>query len=127
MNFRSWFSTVMTFERCFLYASEDRCSHLYFSSKFVRRYSFSGLIPLSTNPVDVCIYGVPYITLMFRDLLFSLNSFPVKEVPLSVLIVCGRPFIVTYCSKFFFAVLFVGASELQAAAHLLYRSIESSL
>ena len=48
---------------------------------------------------------VPITRLMFRALQSSLNSIPVKAVPLSVLMVCGRPFSVTYCSTNFFAVL----------------------
>ena len=100
---------------------------LYPSSKFVLRYFFSVLIPISTNPVGVCIYGVPYISFMFRDLQISLNSFPVKAVPLSALMVCGTPFNVMYCSRKFFADFPVGASHLHAAGHLLYRSIESNM
>ena len=97
------------------------------SSRFVWRYSFSVLIPLFTSPVGVCIYGVAYIKLMFRDLQSSLNYFPVKAVPLSVLVVCGRPFSVTFCSKSFFAVFSVGASQMLAASHLLYRSLQVNM
>ena len=97
---------------------------LYPSSKFVRRYSLNVLIPLSTSPVGVCIYGVPYNRLMFRHLQSSLNSFPVRAVSLSVLMVCGRLFSVTYCSKKRFAVPPVGASQMPAAGHLVYRSVK---
>ena len=34
------------------------------SSKFVNIISFSVRTPLSTSPVGVCIYGVPYISFM---------------------------------------------------------------
>ena len=36
---------------------------------------FSVLIPISTNPAGACIFGVPYITFMFKDLRNSLNFF----------------------------------------------------
>ena len=75
----------------------------------------------------MCIYGVPYIKLMFEELQSSLNSFPLKAFPLSVLMVCGRPLGVTHCSKPFFAILPVGASQMHAAGHLLYRSMESDM
>ena len=75
-------------------------------------------------PVAVCIYGVPYISFIFSFLQVDLNSFPVKAVPLSVLITCGMPFSKIYCSKKVFAVFPFGSSHMHAAGHLLYRSME---
>ena len=57
-------------------------------------------MPLSTQPVAVCKYGVPYISFIFSFLQVDLNSFPVKTVPLSVLITCGMPFSNIYCIPF---------------------------
>ena len=81
-------------------------------------------MPLSTKPVAVCIYGVPYIIFIFSFLQVDLNSFPVKAVALSVLITCGMPFSRIYCSKKVFAVLPFGASHIHAAGYLRYRSME---
>ena len=81
-------------------------------------------MPLSTEPVAVCIFGVPYFSFMFSFLHTDLNSLPVMAVPLSVSIVCGMPFSKLYCSRKAFAVFPVGASHIHAAGHLLYRSLE---
>ena len=75
----------------------------------------------------MCIYGVPYIISMFRGLQKSLNSLPVKSVPLEVRNVCGNPFEVRCYLKKFRADFPVGVSHIQAAGHLLYRSIEISI
>ena len=84
-------------------------------------------MPLSTEPDAVCINGVSFISFMFSVLHTDLNSFPVKAVPLSVLIVCGMTFSSIYCSRKVFAVFPVGASHIHGAGHLLCRSIEISI
>ena len=82
-------------------------------------------MPLSTRPVAVCLYGVQYTSFIFS--LSDLNLVPVKAVPLSVLIVFGLLFSKIYCSKKVFADFPVGALQIHAAGHLLYRSMENNI
>ena len=100
---------------------------VHVSSRFVLIKSFGDFMLLSTNPVAVCIYDVPYISFMFSFLPTNPISFPVKDVHLSVLTVCGIPFSRIYCSRNVFAVFLVGTSHIHAAVHLLYRSMENCI
>ena len=94
---------------------------------FVSIVSFSVLTPRSTNPVGVCIYGVPYMSLIWWFLQNSLKVWPVKTVALSVLIVFGMPIRFMYCSINLTVVSPSVDLQRLAAGHLLNRSIESKI
>ena len=87
------------------------------SSRFVLIKSFNVFMPLSTRPVAVCIYGVPYISFMISFSQIDLNSFTSSNF-LSFLIVCG----ITV-----FAVFPVGTSLTHVAGHLLHRWMEINI
>ena len=97
------------------------------SSRFVSIISFSVRTPLSTSPVGVCIYGVPYISFMPFSLQKFRKIFPVNAVPLSVRMVLGYPCTNIYC---FINSVTVDPSVvlvILADGHLLYRSTESNM
>ena len=97
------------------------------SIRFASIFSFSVLTPLSTNPVGVCMYGVPYISLIFLFLEYVRNSLPVKAVPLSVLIIFGKPYIIVYCFIKSITVFPSVVLTRLAAGHLLNRSMDSKI
>ena len=69
------------------------------ASIFVCSISFSIPTPRSTSPVGLCLYGVPYIRLIWCFLRNSLNVRPVNAVALSVLNIFGIPFKFRHYSK----------------------------
>ena len=76
----------------------------------------------------VYVYTVFRIIISYLDFWkFFLISFPVKVVPLSILMDCGIPLGVIFCSRRVFAVFLVGVPQKHAAGHLLYRSIDTSM
>ena len=94
---------------------------------FVSIVSFSVLTPRSTNPVGVCIYGVPYMSLIWWFLQNSLKVRPVNAVASSVLLVFGMPFRFVFCSINLTVVSPSVDLQRLAAGYLLNRSIESKM
>ena len=69
------------------------------SSKFVFVRFFSDWMVLSTNPVPVCKFGVPYLRIVLYYLQKLLYSFEIKALPLSDLIVFGTPYTFIYSRR----------------------------
>ena len=60
---------------------------------------FSDWMVLSTNPVPVCKFGVPYLRIILYSLQKFLYSFEIKALPLSDLIVFGTPYTFIYSRR----------------------------
>ena len=98
----------------------------FLRSLFIR--SLLGFFPLSIRPVQlVFVYTVFLIITLYLGICIILEFFAGKAVPLCVLIVCGSPFSVMYCSKSLLAVFPFDVSHVQAAGHLLYRVLEINM
>ena len=69
------------------------------SSKLVFVRLFSDWMVLSTNPVPVCRFGVPYLRIILYSLQKLSYSLEIKALPLSDLIVFGTPYTFIYSRR----------------------------
>ena len=98
-----------------------------FSSKFVFVRFFNDWMVLSTNPVPVCRFGVPYLQIMLYSLQKLLYSFEIKALPLSDLIVFGTPYTFIYSRRNVDTVSWLVFLQIFATGHRLFLSTATKM
>ena len=97
------------------------------SSKFVLIKFFNDWMVLSTNPVPVCRFGVPYLRIIFCSLQKFLYSFEMKALPLSDLIFSGTPYTFIYSRMNVITVSWLVFLQIFATGHRLFLSTATKI